>query len=156
MTMARADRLCAVVFFALGAAMLAGGWSMDRLEIRRIHPASFPGLVPLVLGGLLMVCAVLLWFDAKDDTPVLSGGSLARLGLTGVVCVIYAVLLVGWLPYWLATFVFVTGFALIFALPDAPERAARIRAGVTSLLLGAAVSGLVCVVFAEVFLVRLP
>ena len=55
-----ADRLTAVAFFALGAAMAWGGFVMDRLEIRHIHPASIPGLVPMVLGGALMICAVLL------------------------------------------------------------------------------------------------
>ena len=42
MRMAQADRIAAVVFLALGLAMLAGGWTMDRLEARRIHPASIP------------------------------------------------------------------------------------------------------------------
>ena len=40
--------------------MLAGGYAMDRLEFRQIHPASIPGLLPMILGAALMVCAVLL------------------------------------------------------------------------------------------------
>ncbi|CAN0603617.1 unnamed protein product, partial [Ectocarpus sp. 12 AP-2014] len=43
-----ADRLTAVVLCLLGLAMTWGGFEMDRLEIRRIHPASIPGLVPMI------------------------------------------------------------------------------------------------------------
>ncbi|MBD3625750.1 MAG: hypothetical protein HUJ24_10345, partial [Rhodobacteraceae bacterium] len=39
-----ADRVTAAVLFALGAGMSYGGYVMDRLEIRQIHPASIPGL----------------------------------------------------------------------------------------------------------------
>ena len=56
MQMAKADRVTAIVFLALGLAMLVGGWQMDRLEIRQIHPASIPGLLPMILGGLLALC----------------------------------------------------------------------------------------------------
>ena len=37
-----ADRLTAIVLFGLGLAMAWGGFEMDRLEIRRIHPSSIP------------------------------------------------------------------------------------------------------------------
>ena len=47
MTMAMADRLTAGLLFLLGLALLVGGYTMDRLEIRQIHPASIPGLVPI-------------------------------------------------------------------------------------------------------------
>ena len=55
---ARADQVTALVFFVLGVAMAIGGYTMDRLEVRQIHPASIPGLVPMILGGLLALCAI--------------------------------------------------------------------------------------------------
>jgi len=66
---ARNDRITAVVLFALGLAMLAGGVFMDRLEVRRIHPASIPGLVPMLLGVTLALCAVILYRGAGAVAP---------------------------------------------------------------------------------------
>ena len=57
--MAKADLLTGVVLLALGLAMLYGGFAMDRLTIRQIHPASIPGLVPVGLGLALAVCTVI-------------------------------------------------------------------------------------------------
>ena len=71
---ARADRVAAMVLFAIGMASLYGGWAMDRLEVRRIHPASIPGLVPMILGLLLAVCAGLLWLSARRERPAAEGG----------------------------------------------------------------------------------
>ena len=48
MKMAMADRLTAIVLLVIGLALLVGGWTMDRLEVRQIHPASIPGLVPMI------------------------------------------------------------------------------------------------------------
>src|SRR6056297_2853194 len=64
---ARADRITAFVFFVLGAAMTWGGYVMDRLEIRQIHPASIPGLVPMFLGVALMLCRSAL--SGREDRP---------------------------------------------------------------------------------------
>jgi hypothetical protein len=61
---ATADRLTSLVLFSLGVAMLIGGYTMDRLEIRHIHPASIPGLVPMILGsGDDALCACLCFFQ---------------------------------------------------------------------------------------------
>jgi hypothetical protein len=35
--MVMADRASAIIFCALGMAILVGGYTMDRLEIRQIH-----------------------------------------------------------------------------------------------------------------------
>lgn len=161
MRMAQADRIAAVVFLVLGLAMLAGGWTMDRLELRRIHPASIPGLVPMILGGLLSLCAVLLWATASRDAtraaePFLADGSWTRLALTAGTCVAYALVLVGWLPFLWSTFLFVTVFALLFSWPDGPDLRARAKAGLSAVVLGLGIAFGTATLFAEVFLVRLP
>ena len=161
MRMAQADRVAAVVFLALGLAMLAGGWTMDRLEARRIHPASIPGLVPMILGGLMALCAVLQWAAAskeaaRDAAPFLVDGSWSRLALTGGTCLAYALLLVGWLPFLWSTFVFVTVFALVFSWPEGPDLRARAKAVLSAVVLGMGIAFGTATLFAEVFLVRLP
>lgn len=161
MRMAQADRLTAIALLMLGLAMLAGGWGMDRLEVRRIHPASIPGLVPMILGLLLAVCAGLLWRaagsgDARGDAPVLTGGSWSRLGLTALTCVIYALGLVGWLSYFWATAIFTTAFALIFSYPVNGTPRARTVAVGGAMALGLGVAFGSALLFEKLFLVRLP
>ena len=161
MKMALADRLTAAVLFALGLALLAGGYTMDRLEIRQIHPASIPGLVPMILGVLLAICAVLLLLssfkaDERNADMVLSGGSWGRLGTTAVICTGYALGLVGWLPYFWATFIFTTAFALLFSFPTGGARKAQAISAAGSLVLGFAVAMGSSLLFRELFLVRLP
>lgn len=161
MTMALADRLTAVLLFLLGLALLGGGYTMDRLEIRQIHPASIPGLVPMILGVLLALCAALLFHAsfrarAEGEALVLRGGSWVRLGLTAAICVLYALGLVGSLPYTWATFLFASAFALLFSFPLNGTRRAQVISVLSALALGAGVAFGSALLFAELFLVRLP
>ena len=161
MRMALADRLTAVVLFALGLALLAGGWTMDRLEIRQIYPASIPGLVPMILGVLLAICAVLLFRSSfarsgSNEEMMLAGGSWARLGLTAAICVVYALGLIGWLSYFWATAAFTFTFALIFSFPVHGERKAQLLSFGSALVLGLLVAYGSAVLFEQLFLVRLP
>ncbi|RNF33307.1 tripartite tricarboxylate transporter TctB family protein [Paracoccus methylarcula] len=156
--MTTADRMTAVVLFVLGVAMAAGGWTMDRLEIRQIHPASIPGLVPIILGILLAVCAIFLWRSTLQTTEaeneqVMADGSWLRLVLTGGICVLYALVLVGALPFIWATAAFVFGFTLIFSWPD---RKNKLVAVAVSLLFGIGISYGISALFEHAFLVRLP
>ena len=64
-----ADRLTGGILFVLGISMLVGGYTMDRLEIRHIHPASIPGLVPMGLGMAMAICALLLIMSTRRQHP---------------------------------------------------------------------------------------
>lgn len=161
MRMALADRLTAIVFFALGLALLIGGWTMDRLEIRHIHPASIPGLVPMILGALLAICSILLFRSSFTDVergsiPMMTGGSWVRLGLTAILCTGYALGLVGWLSYFWATAIFTTAFCLVFSFPLDGDRRAKVTSVVGALILGIGVAYGSSILFRELFLVRLP
>lgn len=161
MHMALADRLTAILLFMLGLALLAGGYTMDRLEIRQIHPASIPGLVPMILGVLLSLCAALLFRSSfraqeRNGERMLSGGSWARLAITAGICTVYALGLVGRLPYFWATFIFTTCFALIFSFPLDGARRAQIISVVGALALGFGVALGSSLLFEKLFLVRLP
>ena len=166
--MSRADFYTAIVLIALALAVLVGAITMDRLEVRRIHPASAPGLVPGLLGIALLICGILLILRsirAGGHRALPPGGNLPdwlrgiearRLALTAVVSVVYAVLLVGWLPYQVATalyvFVMVVAFERIMQV-GRPSWAQTLAVAVVL----AAVSGFgVGWVFEELFLVRLP
>lgn len=162
LTKARADLWTAPLLFALGAATAVGGYTMERLEIRRIHPASIPGLTPMLLGLALMVCAALLFFEARGRVraaaePSDAGGtSVAALALAGALCLGYALILVGTLPYWLATAIFVAGFACVFGWDPAAPRARNLRTAAFGLGYGLLVAASVAALFRYGFLVRLP
>lgn len=155
---ARADQVTALVFFVLGVAMTIGGYTMDRLEVRQIHPASIPGLVPMALGGLLAVCAVGLWLGARgrEDGPVSDDVSLKNLGFAALYTVVYALGLVGRMPFELATWIFITVFVLHFTRERLAEgRHPAVWFG-SAVLYAVICSGAVAALFRYAFLVRLP
>ncbi len=70
-----------------------------------------------------------------------------------MLCLGYAAGLVGQIPFWLATFVFVALFVILFEWHSEGGRAWRIG---IALVYGAAVSAAVTLVFQKLFLIRLP
>lgn len=160
---ARADLVWSLIWLVFGAAVLYGAWTMDRLEKLNINPYTVPGLVPgilgiglMILGGLLLLRSVRAPRTAGEATtthPLIT----PRLLLAVALCLAYGLVLVGHgLPFWLATFLFVS--IAIFAL-QWPERRARGDIGkgaVLALICGAATAAAVTIVFQEIFLVRLP
>lgn len=161
MRMSAADRVTAVVFFALGISMLAGGYTMDRLEFRQIHPLSIPGLVPMLLGGALAFCAIILMFQSKSegfdsDDGMIAKGSKWRLLLTVALTFAYALILVGSLPFFWATSIFVTVFTLVFSWSDLADLKARVWMLVKSVVYGGVTGFAIVILFEKAFLVRLP
>jgi putative tricarboxylic transport membrane protein len=166
--MAKADLLTALALCALGAGFVVAGWTMERLEVRSIHPLSVPGLVPGLLGAALVVCSILLglqavrkgalqgWRDAGLLGRDAEAGAHTRLGLALLLTLAYALLLIGHLPYWLATWLFVATFVIAFEWLQ-PDQAAPIwRTALVGIVLGGVVALVISFVFQELFLVRLP
>ena len=156
----KADLITGVVLLALAAAVIYGGWTMDRLEVRRIHPASIPGLVPLGLGIALAIAAAALVIRAHR-APRRRGEEAApeshvRLALTLALCLLYAVGLLGHVPYEIATGLFVFAFIAVFEWGDAGRAGRRVRSLVTALIQAVVVAGVVSIGFEKLFLVRLP
>jgi putative tricarboxylic transport membrane protein len=79
-----------------------------------------------------------------------------RVLLSIALCLAYAAGLVGRLPFWLATFLFVAAFVILFEWPLAADRSDRTRRVLWPVLLAAAISAATSFVFQEIFLVRLP
>jgi putative tricarboxylic transport membrane protein len=152
-----ADRATALVLFLLGAATAYGGFVMDRLEVRRIHPASIPGLVPMMLGVALMVCALALAWSARAprETDPPESVSWSNLLVAIVWSGLYALAAVGTLPFGLATGIYIAGFTLWFLWTDAGG-----RPGVPTALAVVAFSAVtaagIAALFRYGFLVRLP
>jgi putative tricarboxylic transport membrane protein len=111
-----------------------------------------PGLVPGLLGLVLLVLGVVLAVRASRrgiQAERSVGFTWGNTPLVLVLCLGYAIGLVGRAPFWLATFLFVTAFIAIFEYP------VRRRMALAPVY-GAATSIVVTVLFESVFLVRLP
>lgn len=138
------------VAWALGGGLIVyASWTMDRLERHGAALYTAPGLVPGLLGLVLVVLGAAL---ALRKRGISASSPAIRWGNTPLVlalCLGYAIGLIGRMPFWLATFVFVTAFIAIFEYPSRRRMA-------LAPLYGAATSLAVSNLFEAVFLVRLP
>lgn len=163
--MTKADLLAGLVFIVLGVAIFYGSWTMDRLEVRRIQPLTIPGLVPGLLSAALILCGGILAFRSIRtpaeggwqglSTAIFSAAAL-RAGTVLVLALIYTLGLVGLVPFWAATGLFVFSFIMVFECWLAAPRRAVLSSFPWALGLAIFTAAAVTVVFERAFLVRLP
>jgi hypothetical protein len=156
---ARADAVVGAIWLAIGAAIVAGSWNMDRLEKQGVQWFAAPGLVPGILGLFIVGAALLIVGrslarlsrgDAGTGAP--EAGRLRRTALTLALCFAFAVGMVGHgLPFGVAAAIYL--FLHIFLL-ELPER--RARGALVAAVVSVGVATAVTLVFQELFLVRLP
>jgi len=155
----RADFWFAILLTALGGAIAVEAWRMPRLENLGVHPMSAPGLTPGLLGLVLGVLGVmLLWRSrhayaavAPPEETTAAGGWL-RFVTTLALCLMYATVLLGRLPFWLGTALFVFTFVVTFTWRRHPP----MKVGLYAVGLALIVAVAVTLLFEKVFLVRLP
>ncbi len=136
---------------------------MDRLEIRRIHPASIPGLVPMILGVCMMICAVFLGLGSvskTESTPVeqesMDRSNWADFAFAAAWSCTFAILLVGRMPFMAASALYIAVFAAWYLWPSQSTRAGRLKMLVLVLLYAGLVAAGISALFQYGFLVRLP
>jgi Tripartite tricarboxylate transporter TctB family len=144
----RSDLVQGAIWALGGGAIVYASWTMDRLERHGAALYTAPGLVPGLLGLVILLLGVVLALRKRTVQPA-APMRVGNTPLVLVLCLGYAVGLVGRVPFWLATFVFVTAFVAIFEYPVRRRMAlAPVYGAVTSLA--------VDYLFEAVFLVRLP
>lgn len=166
--MPKADFVTALVLLAASISIIALSLNLPRLEHRDINPWTIPGLVPALLGGVLGLMALVLLGRAlkyrghrlgltREKVREIAGMTqVKRVSVTMGFCLLYALVLIGWLPYVLSTFLFVFIFILLFEYERGTgltsQRRRIVLAGVEGIIVAAAIASL----FQYVFLVRLP
>ena len=162
----RTDLWTAAVFLAAGIAIIYASWLMPTFREQLGQAYTAPGLVPALYGTVIAILA--LWLGARSigrgafrrstggSRQRREGYSNARLVLAAVLCLAFAVGMVGRLPFWLATAIFVFLFILLFEWRTGMSWRARARPILTAALLAAGTGIAVVLVFQRVFYVRLP
>ena len=146
-----------LVVFAAG--VVAESWRMPRLEHLGVHPMSAPGLTPGLLGLVLLGLSLALLVrsvrqrrlasePSVDGEAGATGRTLLTLGLT----LAYAIGLVGRVPFWLATGLFVFAFVGTFGW----DKERPVRSLLTAVVMAVVTAVAVTLLFERVFLVRLP
>jgi hypothetical protein len=164
----RADLADAAGWIVLGIAVLIGSITMDRLEQQHINPYTVPGLLPGLLGLMMIVLGGILalrsWRRGALQMPAARADADAheqwrRIWIVTALCATYCVVLIGHgLPFWLASTIYVTGSILILQhlSRDEDTRRLSVMAAVKALVIGLSSALITHVVFQDLFLVRLP
>jgi hypothetical protein len=166
--MPRADFLTGIVLICLSLYVIIESWRMPRLEHLKIHPLSVPGIVPAFIGMVLLLFGTILVIRSirrgghrlgvsyEGFRRLLSKPGNQYLLLTAILTIGYAGFLIGFLPYWLATGLFIFVFVVLFewerGMTVAQWRRRLISAGIIAAVSSAAVTW----VFERLFLVTLP
>jgi putative tricarboxylic transport membrane protein len=166
--LARADLVTGVVLVIFGLWVLAESYGMPRLEERRINPWTVPGLVPGMLGVVVALLGGALALRSlfagalrarsglgADDVAE-ARASMRRLFLCTGLCVVYAVLLVGRIPFWFATGLFVFVFIAAFEWHPQDDRRASVRKLAVAAVIAIVSMVVIPYAFDQLFLVRLP
>lgn len=160
----RGDLWFSLLLTAVAIAVVLESWRMPRLENLGVDPMSAPGLTPGVIGLVLLLLGLLLLVRslrerraasrAATPAPVapLATGDGVRALVAVVLCLVYALGLLGRLPFAWATGLFVFAFVVAFAFERA--RPLRTLAGAAAMAVSTAVS--VTLLFEQLFLVQLP
>jgi hypothetical protein len=150
-----ADRLYGIGWALFGTAVLVASSRMDRLESLNINPWSAPGVMPGVLGALIVLFGLALALRSRPAAGPEAAGSWRRTALALVLCFVFAAGLLGrGLPFWLTSAAFM--FAAILAFRVMDEDAPRWRIAASSAAIAIVAALVISYLFEDVFLVRLP
>lgn len=167
-TLTKADLVTGVVLIVFSLTVIEESWRMPRLAQMGVRPESAPGLVPGLLGVMLLILGCVLTVRSirrgghrlgitRENfvRTLLLPGNIRLIG-TLVLCIGYAGVAVGRVPYWLATGAFVFLFIAIFEWRRDADRRARVRSLAFAAGLSVIVTVVVTWVFSNLFLVTLP
>ena len=157
----------AIGWLVFGVAVLVVSIRMDRLEAQHINPYTVPGLLPALLGLVMILLGVLLGLRSWNRGARLSGGprfavdwtSLRRLGVVIGLILVYTIVLLGrGLPFWLVSALYVSASIVLLQAPQRALAGRRLhwRDVAFAVAVGIGSGVVIEYVFQELFLVRLP
>ncbi|HET7525792.1 MAG TPA: tripartite tricarboxylate transporter TctB family protein [Burkholderiaceae bacterium] len=164
----RSDLAGSLGWILFGIAVLIGSITMDRLEQQHINPYTAPGLLPGLLGLMMVLLGSILalrsWRRgaltmARAAPTADEREEWRRIWIVTALCATYCVALIGHgLPFWLASTIYVTGSILILHRMSRDEQTRRLssQAVTKALVIGLSSAWITHLTFQDLFLVRLP
>ena len=158
---ARSDLWGGAGWAGLGLLIVVASLRMERFETMGAVLYTMPGFVPGMIGGLVALLGLIMmlrgWVRRAQEKSTADTGAIEplltrRVVPTLLLTLVYAGLLIGRIPFWLATALFVTAFVALFTPAEATTRRRVLVAVATGVLTAITIT----VVFQQVFLVRLP
>ena len=164
----KSDLRDAIGWIVLGVAIVIGSVTMDRLERQHINPYTVPGLLPGLLGMMMILLGGILllrsWRRGALRLPepartVDDREQSRRIWVVVALCLGYGVVLVGHgIPFWLASSIYVAVSILVLQRMsrDPQERRLTPKAWAKAIVIGLSTGIITAVVFEQLFLVRMP
>lgn len=169
--MVKKDFITSIVLIVFSISVAVSSYTMPRLEHRGIDPFSAPGIVPGLIGLILLCLALILFvrsiraggyklFSADiidvDSEGVKHPGAAARVLLTLLISLIYAVGLLGRVDYTLGTLLYIFSFIVLFEYQRGVSLLNQKNMLIAALLQAIIAAVLITRVFRKLFLVDLP
>jgi hypothetical protein len=156
---ARSDLYGGAAWIVFGLLIVVASLRMERFTAMGASLYTMPGFVPGLFGSVLIALGAVLALrgglrlrregvQAADTTTVLN----RRVLLTLVISLAYAIGLIGRVPFTVATVIFLAVFIYLFT----PRETTLLRRALTAVLASVITTGVIVLVFEQVFLVRLP
>lgn len=161
----RSDLVSGGVWVVIGVAIAIGSWRMDRLANQGVPGFAAPGLVPGIMGVLIVLAALIIVVRSLRRGALEPEGGVAkaaappwgRAALTLVLCLGFATVLVGHgLPFWIAAPVYLFLHIFLLQLPERRAAGQVARGAVVAATTGIVVGVAISLIFQYLFLVRLP
>lgn len=166
----QADMFVGIGLLIFGAVAAFESWRMPRFEHLGVQIYQAPGFVPGLLGLTIAAFGMMILVRSLREggwqlTSGRMGGSIGsqlrsiearRLAILFVITLGYAWGLVGLIPFWAASFVFVLVFILLFDWHEAAAQSKQVRLLITASVQAVLTSAVVFYVFEYIFMVRLP
>lgn len=162
----RTDLREGLAWCVLGAVVLGMSLSMDRLAEQDVPIFAAPGLLPGLLGIVMILFGTAV--ALRRESIAVSAEEAAerhyrlqpgRLALVIGLCLAYSIVLIGHgLPFWLASALFVSVSILVLQHPQRKEAGQRLgaRAVGFAVIIGLSAGAAAMFVFETFFLVHLP
>ena len=166
--MPKADFLASIPLIAFGVWIVVHAFHMPRFEEFGANPFSVPGIVPGILGSIIAVLSLLVFIrsirrkgyqlglNAATLKNTFQNPSFKRMSVTCLICVTYGLGLVGYINYYLATFLYVCAFLILFQVDFSENIFIQRKTIIGSFTQAVLISGIVGAVFRYLFLVDLP
>ena len=166
--MPKADFAVSILLMCFGVWVVIHSFQMPRFKELSADPMSVPGIVPGILGTVIFILSLVVFvrslvrkgyrlgLNRQTLNNFLLDTSLQRMLLTIFICIIYGIFMVGRLNYYLATFIFVLIFLILFQFRHSEDTTVRGKLLTLAVLQALLTAGIVGAVFRYLFLVDLP